>query len=147
MSEEDFSKLRGEDVVWLLCRMNIENYPWVEYKDTQNIPSWSVFNSATITDNRELQVVGFLPVLPYPVTEYFTFYTTLCNAKDIAKRLKQRYLPIFCDEGVYYIGRHIQILNEEEFKEIIILLGDFYLIEVACACIGKYSTDSGVNDI
>ena len=52
VSKEDFLKPRGEDFAWLLCRMNIENYPSVEYKVTQNIPSWSAFNSATLTDNR-----------------------------------------------------------------------------------------------
>ena len=49
------------------------------------------------------KVVGFLPVLPYPVTEYATVYTALKNFQSILSQLDQTHLPVTCDEGVYHI--------------------------------------------
>jgi len=54
-----------------------------------------------------LKRVGFLPVLPYPVTQYDTVYTTMKNLRGILEYLDQPKLSVTCDEGVYRITREI----------------------------------------
>lgn len=98
-------------------------------------------------DKRPKQSVGFLPILPHPVTEYATVYTAMCNLKDILSQLHQQSLAIFCDEGVYHIVKHIQLLRPQEFKKVVLMLGNFHLTKISMACIGKHLKKSGVESI
>ena len=94
-----------------------------------------------------MQQVGFLPVLPPPVTKYETVYKSLNNLFNILKQLKQNNMEIFCDEGVYHIAREILLKKPEEFKGLVLCLGSFHLIKTYLACIGKYLSGSGCHTI
>ena len=59
--------------------------------------------------------MSFLPLLPFPVTEYSTVYTELKNFNVMLSALNQTNLPVACDEGVYRIAREIQLLRPDEF--------------------------------
>ena len=103
-----FKIVSDNDFAWLLSRMSLcrvadENH----ISSVQSIPNWSAFNSIVNEDNRNIQKVGFLPVLPYPVTDFSTVYTAMCNFKDVLSQLDQSNFALFCDEGVYRIARHI----------------------------------------
>ena len=76
-------------------------------------------NKKLIEDKRNIQNVGFLPILPHPVTEFSTVYTAMSNFNDILDQLDQKYFPLFCDEGVYRIARYIPSLREAEFQNIV----------------------------
>lgn len=128
--------------------MNLSNLSHMNsLKDIQETPSWAAYNSLFCTDNRPAQIVGFLPILPFPVTQYSTVYTSMCNFKSINQQLKQNNFPIFCDEGVYHIARHIKLVREEEFKNIVVMLGGFHMIKLVLACIGKYLKGSGAEHL
>lgn len=148
-SESYETDLQKGDFAWFLSRMAIskeENTISVQNTE-QTTPSWSSFNSIVTTDNRCKQIVGYLPVLPFPVTDPSTVYTCLCNFKDLLSQLKQKYLAIACDEGVYRIARHITLEHENEFDNIILFMGNFHIIKVLLSCIGKYLKHSGVESI
>ena len=98
-----------------------------------------------VTDEDLTQkIIGFLPVLPYPVTEYTVVYTALKNFQDILSQLDQSHLPITCDEGVYHIARSIIMNNPTEFSNLVLCLRSFHLIMGA---IGKYIEGSGAEII
>ena len=98
-----------------------------------------------VTDEDLTQkIIGFLPVLPYPVTEYTVVYTALKNFQDILSQLDQSHLPITCDEGVYHIARAIIMNNPTEFSNLVLCLRSFHLIMGA---IGKYIEGSGAEII
>lgn len=146
LSEELYKVVNTEDLCWVLSRMNLENLTQIRGKDEiQNTPLWSSYNSIVNTDNKVLQTVGFLPVLPYPVTEYSSVYTALCNFENVLYQLDQKNLAVFCDEGVYRIARHLKFLCPDKFKNITVMLGGFHMCKVLLACIGKYLTGSGVD--
>ena len=44
---------------------------------------------------------GFLPVLPYPATDYATIYQSLVNFNHVLNNLDRERLPVFADEKVY----------------------------------------------
>ena len=98
-----------------------------------------------VTDEDLTQkMIGFRPVLPYPVTEYTVVYTALKNFQDILSQLDQSHLPITCDEGVYHIARAIIMNNPTEFSNLVLCLRSFHLIMGA---IGKYIEGSGAEII
>ena len=127
--------------------INIEEYILLKIPTTQNTPSWTPFNSTVIKDDRCKQIVGYLPIIPSPVTEYSTVYTCLKNFNILLRQLNQEYLAVACDEGVYRIARSIMFENEKEFEKIVLCLGSFHMIKVTLSCIGKYLQNSGVESI
>ena len=141
--------LQKNNFVWFLLRMAIseEERKFSTQNINQSIPSWSSFNSAVSIDDRPKQIVGYLPVLPFPVTDASTVYTCLKNFNDLLSQLQQNYLAVACDEGVYKIARHIIFENEREFDNIILFLGDFHIIKILLSCIGKYLKHSGIESI
>lgn len=86
-------------------------------------------------------------MLPFPVTDQSTVYTSLVNFKSILSQLNQNYLAVACDEGVYRIARHIKLEREKEFENIILFLGGFHIIKVVQSCIGKYLKHSGIENV
>ena len=113
----------------------------------QTIPEWSAFNSFVSNENKIEQRVGFLPVLPHPVTKYETVLKSLQNFSNILYQLQQDNMAIFCDEGVYHIAREILLKRPDEFKGLTLCLGSFHLIKTYLACIGKYLRGSGCQTI
>ena len=67
------------------------------------LPTWAACKSLVSKAQTPVTHVGFLPYLPYPVTEYSTVYTTLCNFLKIETQLNQLFLPAICDEVVFCI--------------------------------------------
>ena len=58
---------------------------------------------AVVTDETvPKKIIGFLPVIPCPITEYNTVYTALKNVQGILEHLKQNIMANTCDEGVYH---------------------------------------------
>lgn len=144
---EYFSQMHQMDVTWILSRMHLPTIEQDSPTSEQKIPSWSAFNSILTEDNRVKQRVGFLPVLPHPVTDYATVYTALCNFVDILKQLDQKFLPIACDEGVYKIARHIKFICQGEFDNLQLFLGGFHIAKILFGCIGKYLKGSGIENV
>ena len=115
--------------------------------NTQSTPTWSAYNPLVCEDNTKIQRTAFFPVIPYPVTEYSSVYTAMCNFLIASDQLDQEDLLIACNEGVDHIARHIQLLEPEKFKHLVLLLGNFHMIKIFLAIIGKYLKESGVNHI
>ena len=90
--------------------------------------------------------VGFLPYLPYPVTKYDTMFTALYNLANIANQLQQHCLPVFCNEGVYYIVTEIFLKQPEHFQNLVSMMGGFHMAKTVMHCVGKYLRGSGMED-
>ena len=137
---------KKKDQIWALSRIHFGKS--VEIKPSiQKVPSWSGVNAIWSSEQIPVSQVSFLPVLPFPVTEYSTVYTELNNLKSLLSTLCQSNLPVACDEGVYRIAREIQLFRPEEFKNIVLCMGTFHMTKVALGCIGKYLKGSGAQTI
>ena len=113
----------------------------------QSVPSWSAFNALCSKEELQQKHVGFLPVIPYPVTQHATVYTALMNFNSILDQLDQNFLPVACDEGVYAIAREIQLSSPDKFKNIVLVLGAFHMAKILLGCLGKYVRGSGVSNV
>ena len=92
MAERENEDIKKTDLAWELSRLdlsNISNEIIRPYCEEQSMPSWKSFNSVISNKKLKVQQIGFLPVLPYPVTEYDTVYTSLQNFKNILSQLSQ----------------------------------------------------------
>ena len=139
--------VRTKDLAWSLARLDLsENRTQINVKPSdQTMPAWRETNAVLSEKDISKKKVGFLPVLPYPATQYDTVYTALNNFKGILQQLDQPILPVTCDEGVYHIAREIQLIRPEEFQAIVLCMGSFHMAKVALGCVGKYLTGSGPN--
>lgn len=93
-----------------------------------------------------LKKVGFLPVIPHPVTDYATVYTALRNFQSVREQLTQPVLPIVCNEGVFHIVVDIVLSNPDEFGDLYPMMGMLHMTKVALHCAGRYITGSGMDD-
>ena len=71
-------------------------------------PSFIAMKSLISTVNVEITKCAFTPIIPHPATEYSTIYTCMKNYQDILNQRNIPYGPLWCDEGVYRIGKEIQ---------------------------------------
>ena len=71
----------------------------------------------------------------------------MCNFLKVLENLEQQNLVVACDEGVYHIAKHIQLIYSDKFKNLFIMLGDFHLLKAGLACVGKYLRDSGIEHL
>ena len=96
------------------------------------------------------RIVGFTPLIPYPLTEYTTVYTALKNFQDIRRQLNQSHLLITSDEGVYRIAWEIMLMRPEECLKISSFpgcMGSFHLAKFLLGCLGKCLRCSGTENI
>ena len=100
---------------WSLSHMNLSKINEGSIQITceeQQMPSWNAFNSVITKEQVPERIVGFLPILPFPVTRYDTVYTALKNFQNVLSQLTQNHLAVTCDGGVYRIAREILLLRE-----------------------------------
>lgn len=144
------NEVRVKDTAWLLARLDLgerESQKVTVKPPDQKMPIWSATNSVLTDEDIPVKRVGFLPVLPHPVTQYDAVYTAMKNLQGILEYLDQSFLPVTCDEGVYRIAREIQLIRPMEFKKIVLCMGSFHMAKVALGCLGKNLKGSGAEII
>lgn len=150
MNDRAYDLIAKKDAVWSVLRLNLPNASDSHVKPVcseQLVPSWSAFNSIVTCETVNLSIVGFIPIIPYPVSEYSTVYTVLKNFQNIRSQLTQNFLPLTADEGVYHIAKEITLHRPQEFPDIVLCLGSFHMIKITLACIGTYIRGSGAEHI
>ena len=111
-----------------------------------DVPTWAAMRSLMNEKPFPLMQVGFLPFVPAPVTDYATVYTAMKNFLNVVNQLKHQILPLFCDEGVFRTVIHIYLNHNEEFQNLLPMLGSFHIAKIAQHSAGKYIRDSGFDD-
>ena len=113
---------------------------------TNGLPTWAGMRSLLSDTDPKVMQVGFLPFIPYPVTDYSTVYTAMKNFNNIVEQLQQSILPVYCDEGVFRIVLDIFLNRPDEFPCLLPMLGGFHMAKCALHCIWKYISGSGLED-
>ena len=105
---------------------------------------WATYRSLVSKAKTPLMHFGFFLYLPYPVTEYSTVYTSLCNFVKFQTQLSQSSLPLICDEGVFYIFADFVLQQPGQFKFLIPMLRGFHMAKALLSCIGKFTKINGL---
>ena len=108
--------------------------------------TWGALNAVTSDAHVPLKHVGFLPILPFPVTDYNSLYPSMKNFNGVLSKLVQVSLPVACDEDAYNIAKEIQ-MTSNEFNNIILMMGSFHMTKVLLTCVDKYICGSGLENI
>ncbi len=80
------------------------------------LPPWGGIHALVTTANVPLMRVGFLPVIPSPVTEYATVRQSLTNFQASQRQLNQDTMAIVSDEGVFHISVDIFMSESGHFR-------------------------------
>ena len=145
----NYTTIIQNDIAWIISRLDLSdlsNNSVSPFGEQQSMPSWSSFNSVISDRKGKIQQIGFLPILPHPVTKYETLYTSLINFKNVLNQLTQSQIAVFCD-GVYHIVKLFHAQRPDEFSGIVLCLGSFHMIKAFLARIGKYLSGSGCRTI
>ena len=90
--------------------------------------------------------IGFLPVIPSPVTEYATVCKALTNFQASRQQLNHDTTITVCNEVVYQIVGDIVMSEPGAFFDLFPKLGMFHFYKVLLRCAGRYLTGSGAED-
>ncbi|KAH3803977.1 hypothetical protein DPMN_132249 [Dreissena polymorpha] len=90
--------------------------------------------------------VGFLPVLPRPITERATVRHCLTNFQSVRRQLNQKSLTIWCDEGVFALAADIFLYEMNKFSDLFLCMGPFHWTRVLLRRQSKLLRGSGLDD-
>ena len=112
------------------------------------LPTWGGSHALVTTATVPLSRVGFLPVIPSPVTSYATVYKALQNFQKVRHQLNptQTAIPVVCDEGVYHIVMDELMHEPDAFNDVHAVMGMFHFTKVILRCAGRYLRGSGIED-
>lgn len=89
---------------------------------------WAAVHTLVSSAAVPLMRVGFLPVIPRPITERATVRQCLANFQSVRRQLGQTSMAVWCDEGVFAPALDIYLHETEEFKDLFLCLGPFRAI-------------------
>ena len=70
----------------------------------------------------------------------------MINFQDVRLQKGLQWGPLWCDEGVYRIGKELQLLNPNKFANIFLGIGGFHM-EKVISCCRKYLEESGIDTV
>ena len=116
--------------------------------ESGTVPTWSGSHALISTSTVPLMRVGFLPMIPSPVTDYATVRKALQNFQSVRHQLNlsQSAIPVFCDEGVFHTVADILMAEPDTFADIHGMMGMFHWVKVLLKCAGRYLRGSGIED-
>ena len=107
---------------------------------------WTASRVLVTNANIPLMRVGFLPVIPKPITQPATVYKALQNFENVRMQMNQSVLPVWCDDGVFAPAMDIILSDPKQFKNIFLMLGPFHWTKVLLRCVGCLFAGSGIDD-
>lgn len=112
------------------------------------VPTWGGAHALLSTADVPLMRVGFMPMIPSPVTDYATVRKALQNFQSVRRQINpnQSIIPVFCDEGVYHTLADIVMDEPDEFADIHGMMGMFHWVKILLKCAGRYLQGSGIED-
>ena len=98
----------------ICCRAN--DACWVpSSNDACWLPS---SNDACWVPSSPMMLVGFLPVIPKPITERATVRHCLTNFQSVRRQLNQESMAIWCDKGVFAPSADVYLEETDKFKDL-----------------------------
>ena len=99
------------------------------------------------TQNSSPTILTFLPPILQPITDYSTITECIFQSQKLSKAANMTYTHITIDGGAASKFYHVLWNNPEEFKNVIIHLGDFHGLQEFFGIIGKIIQGSGFEEI
>lgn len=129
-----------QEHAWIISRGTFNN--------TCSVPEWSGWLSLTADRPVTRQsVIGFMPPIMHPITEYQTVHHCLQLSCQAAEKVGQKYSVVTMDLAAAKIAYDIKWHKPNEFANTIINLGGFHMECSYMGAIGKMMKGSGMEDL
>ena len=113
---------------------------------SENPQVWAAVHALVSSAEVPLMRVGFLPVVPEPITLRPVVRHCLTNFQSVCRQLTQDVIPIWADEGVFCIVADIFLHEPDTFKDIFPCMGPFHWCRILLRCAGKLLRGTGIDD-
>ena len=91
-------------------------------------------------------LVGFLPVIPEPITNYASVRQLCLNFENIRQQLNQPDFAMWYDQPMYDTACEVILTEPEPFKHLVPCMGSFYGERILLKCHGHLLHGSGVDN-
>ena len=113
---------------------------------SENPQIWAAVHTLVSSAVVPMMRVGFIPVIPRPITKRATIKHCLTNFQYVIKQLNQTSMSIWCDDGVFSLAADIYMHETEQFRDLFLCLEPLHWIRVLLRCQGKLLRVSGPDD-
>ena len=96
----------------------------------QDTPLWQAVHTLVSKAIVPLSRVGFLPVIPKPITEDASCHQLCLNFENVRQQVNQPTLPVWCDEQVFDKVVDILLSNPEKFKHLFRCMGPLHMVRI-----------------
>jgi len=104
---------------------------------------WLDIYNVSVPAPVQQSVVGYLPPVLFPITDYSTVHQCILIAMEAAGKLRQKYCFITMDLAAAKIALDITWHAPDKFHNVIIQLGGFHIMCSYLGALGKMMCDSG----
>ena len=118
----------------------------VHARDEQIIPKFVGWVTKLHQKKSNKTVITYLPPIRHPINEYSTVVECILQAQNLAKSSNMKYTHITADAGAAAKFYHVIWNNKEEFKDVLIHLGDLHGFMEFFGMMGKLVKGSGFED-
>ena len=115
--------------------------------NVENPHVWAAVHALVSSAEVPRMRVGFLPVVPNPITQQSTVRHCLTNFQSVGKQLNQDVLPVWSDEGIFAIVCDIFLHEKDTFGDLYPCMGPFHWCRVLLKCQGKLLRGTGMDDV
>lgn len=84
-----------------------------------------------------VKILAFLPILPFPVTQYVSVSSAMKTFVSLCSQLFQGKISMYSDDGVCCQVKEIHLMGPEEFRTIVPVMETFHLVKILLKCFGK----------
>ena len=113
--------------------------------EIENPHIWAAVHMLVSSAVVPMMRVGFLPVIPKPITERATVIHCVTNFQSVRRQLNQESLAIWCDKGVFALASDIYLHETNKFSDLFLCMGPFNWTLVLLRCQGKLLRGSGLD--
>jgi hypothetical protein len=107
---------------------------------------WAAVHTLVSSAVVPMMRVGFLPVIPSPITERATVRHCLKSFQSVRRQLNQASMAVWCDEGVFAPAADVFLHETEQFRDLFLCLCPLHWTRVLLRCQGKFLRGSGPDD-
>ena len=91
--------------------------------------------------------MGYLPTINAPATDMSTVNEVLTQTLNIMETMELKKIVCVFNQALYAKAAEITWKHDDKFKNIILIMGAFYIICNLLSTIGKRFQDAGLRDL
>lgn len=140
--------LADENIVWFLLRMFPTHILTADAdSESEQVPTWNAFFELYSGKKRPKTKIGYGPMYPQTPTDPDVVKTSLDYFVSLNLKLGQSKTVITCDQAIYDIIKGLVKNDTVRYKDVVLRLGGFHIVQNFLGSIGFLMRESGIEDL